>query len=174
MQVANVRFLNNLRTLCTKWHHSTETNYLKCKEEFLLQHAWDWKPMIDILIVHEQCPMPKEALWCYAFKWSAHSRQLEVCFGSAQHHKTQQDTKVPEKRNWGIGGVLFVVLNPSYTFPKALGLEIYVRISLMLYHWPLNASNSLAVSWECCNSSRTMWLQPPAPAGEHPAWHTPS
>lgn len=100
-------------------------NELKCKEKFLLQHTWDWNqnPTINILILQEWFPMPKEALWCSAFKRSVHSKQLEVSFGTAQHHKMQQDTEVPEKGNWGMGGIVGVP-KPFLHTSKALGREI--------------------------------------------------
>lgn len=161
MRAVNVRFLNNLRTLCTKQHHSTETNSLKCKEEFLLQHTWDWKLVIDILIVRKQFAVPKEALWCCALKWSAHTRELEVCFGSAQHHKRQQGTEAPEKGNRGIGGLLFVVLNPSYTLPN-LDLKFTWEYPwcCITDHWmpqiPWQLAGSAGIAAEWCDFS-TSW-----------------
>lgn len=59
------------------------------------------------------------------------------------------------------GGGIVCVFKPFLHTSWGSGTSDYMGISLSLYHWPLSASNSLAVSWECCNSSTTMCLQAP-------------
>lgn len=80
----------------------------------------------------------------------------------AQHGTTKcSTTQRYQRRGSEVWGDIVCVFKPFLHTSWGSGTSDYMGISLSLYHWPLSASNSLAVSWECCNSSTTRCLQAP-------------
>lgn len=168
----NVRFLNHLRALCRKQHHSIETNCLKRKEEFLLQHAWDCSqtPWLTPPLLRSSFLCPKGHLDVLPFP-ALHTAESWGEPGLSTAPQMQQDTEVPGQGSWGMEwGLLFVVLNLScvcfYTLATALGLEMTWEYPwcCITDHWlpqiPWHSAGSAARAaeqWDC-TSWRTSCL----------------
>lgn len=128
MQAVNVRFLNNLRTPCTKQHHSIETNWNVKRNFYCNTPGTEIKtPRLTSSFFRSGFLCPKRHFGVLPLNdlCTAGSSRWAL----AQHSTTKcSRTQRCQRKGTEGWGVLLVFLNPSYTLLRLWGVRLHGNV----------------------------------------------